>query len=218
MAAERLILIPGMGADERLFGPQREAGLDFEVPPFPIPEPQDDMAAFAARVRDQIDLNGPCVVGGVSFGGMLACELARICQARCVLLIASCSNASKIPKYYRFAELISRAIPNFLIRRRCVASSRMLAKLESLNDQQYRLIRNMSRNVPILFLRQAAKMILNWDNSSPMPCSVHHIHGAKDRIIPLRNLAPDEIIPDGGHLINLTHSQIVNRFIRKYLD
>jgi len=206
-----------MGADERLFGPQREYGLDFEAPRLPIPHPDDHMAGYAARVRERIDLTGPCVVGGISFGGMLACELARICQVNCVLLIASCSDVSKIPKYYRFAELISRAIPDFLVRRRCIASSRMLAKLESLSDDQYRLIRDMSRNVPIPFLRRAGKMLLNWINPSPIPCPVYHIHGAKDRIIPIRNLRPDEIIPDGGHLINLTHTQVVSRFIEQHL-
>jgi len=217
MTGERIVLIPGMGADERLFGPQREYGLRFEVPCLPVPEPQDDMPAYALRVREQIGLDGPCVLGGVSFGGMLACELARICRARCAIIIASCSDASKIPKYYNFAELVSRMIPDFMIRSRCVASSRMLAKLESLDDEQYRLIRDMSRGVPLTFLRRVSRMLISWNNPVPIPCPVHHIHGAKDRIIPIRNLAPDEIIPDGGHLINLTHARQVNQFIEKYL-
>jgi len=218
VAHERFILIPGMGADERLFETQRTYGFDFEVPRMPIPEPNDDMIRYAARVRDLLALDGPCVIGGVSFGGMLACELAALCQTRCVLLIASCPRPTAIPRYYRVAELVSRFIPDVLIRRRCIAGSRLLAKLESLNHQQYRLIRDMSIDVPVLFLRRVGRMILRWDGCPSPSCPRYHIHGQLDRVIPLKGNQPDEIVPDGGHLINLTHAEQVNRFIERYLN
>jgi len=206
-----------MGADERLFGPQRAYGFDFEVLRMPIPEPADDMPAYAARVRDQLALDGPCVVGGVSFGGMLACELAALCHARCVLLIASCHSRAVIPRYYRLAERVSRFLPDGLIRRRCVASSRILARLESLNHQQYQLIRDMSIDVPVLFLRRVGRMILRWNGPPALSCPSYHIHGQIDRVIPLKGNEPDEVVPDGGHLINLTHAEQVNRFIERHL-
>lgn len=218
MADERLILIPGMGADRRLFGPQRDGGLAFEVPDLPTPGPKDDMARYARRVRDLLKLDGPCVIGGVSFGGMLAYQLGTLCQARCVLLIASCRGRSAIPRYYRGAQWVSRLLPDVVIRRRCIASSRMLAKLESLTDPQYRLIRDMSADVPVPFLRRAGRMILNWDAPATLPCPVHAIHGTKDRIIPVRGVAAEEVVPDGGHLINLTHAEQVNRFITCHLN
>jgi len=207
-----------MGADERLFGPQHAHGFDFEVPHMPIPEPGDDMPAYAARVRGLLALDGPCVIGGVSFGGMLACELAALCPARCVLLIASCPSRSAIPRYYWLAERVSRFLPDGLIRRRCVASSRLLARLESLNHQQYRLIRDMSIDVPVLFLRRVGRMILRWDGAPSLSCPRYHIHGQLDRVIPLKGNKPDEIVPDGGHLINLTHADQVNRFIERHLN
>jgi pimeloyl-ACP methyl ester carboxylesterase len=46
---------------------------------------------------------------------------------------------------------------------------------------------------------------------------VHHIHGEIDRIIPLKGVRPDEVVPQGGHLINLTHTGQVNRFIERCL-
>jgi len=218
MPAERFILIPGMGADERLFGPQRAYGFDFEVPRMPIPGPGDDMTAYAARVRDLLALDGPCVVGGVSFGGMLACELAALCHARCALLIASCRSRAAIPRYYWLAERVSRFLPDGLIRRRCIASSRILARLESLNHQQYRLIRDMSVDVPVLFLRRVGRMILRWDGTSLPSCPRYQIHGQIDRVIPLKGNEPDEIVADGGHLINLTHAEQVNRFLERHVD
>jgi len=209
----RVVLIPGMGADARLFAPQRAAGLDFEVPTLPIPQRGEDLPAYAARVRDALDLDGPCVLGGMSFGGMLACELAAICRTKAVVLIATCRNREPIPRYYYGAELLSRMLPDVVIRRRCVASSRLLASLERLDRAQYELIRDMSLNVPVLFLRRVARMILTWRGAPPLPCPVYHIHGRRDRVIPIKRLNPDVVIEDGGHLINMTHADEVNRFI-----
>ncbi len=217
VSAERLILIPGMGADERLFEPQRAGGLAFEVPRFPMPARRDDMAAFGARIRDALRLDGPCVLAGVSFGGMVAYEMARLCDARCVILIASCRSRAGIPRTSWLIERLSRVVPNRIIQRRCAASSRFLNRIENLNDGQYELIRDMSLRVPVPLLRQIGRMIVQWKPPASVPCPVHHIHGDRDRIIPLRRVSPDEVVSGGGHLINLTHADGVNGFIRRHL-
>src|SRR5688572_17543659 len=148
MSNQRLILIPGLGADERLFGAQAEDGLRFEVPPFPVPERREDLPAYAARIARQFDFDGTCVIGGVSFGGMVACELAAICRAKCVIQIASCRNGAAIPWYYHPVERLARFVPDIIVQRRCIASSYLMARLENLSEEQYHLIRDMSRSMP----------------------------------------------------------------------
>ncbi len=217
MPRERFVLLPGMGADERLFEPQRVYGFDFEAVKLPMPRKGATLAEYAAQVRDEIDLASPCVVGGVSFGGMVACELARVCTARCVLLIASCRNRSALPSHYQFVEVLSRIIPDSVIQRRAVVSGRLLSALECIDEHQQQLVMQMSREVAVPQLRRIARMILNWNPPANMPCPVHHIHGETDRIIPLRRVQPDEIVRGGGHLINMTHAEQVNRFIERHL-
>jgi pimeloyl-ACP methyl ester carboxylesterase len=218
MGRERLILIPGMGADERLFDVQREAGIEFECPPFPIPESDDDIASYAARIAKGLKVSNGCILGGVSFGGMVACELARILRPRAVLLIASCRTGTGFPGYLTPLEWVSRLIPDVLIEKRCEASSRMMAQMENLTEEQYCLIRDMSLDTPVVFLRRVARMILQWEGSEKLPCPVHQIHGGRDHIIPLKQVQADAVIPDGGHLINLTHAEQVNAFIRRHVD
>ncbi len=210
-------MIPGMGADERLFGPQAAGGLVFEPVRFPVPARDDDLPAYARRLAEQYQLDASCVLAGVSFGGMVACELARICRPRQVILIASCNSRDPLPGYYSLVEWVSRIVPDWLVRRRATASSRILARLESLSEQQEQLIRDMSRDVNIDFLRRVGHMIVRWTGASALPCPVAHIHGARDKIIPIARLTPDEVIADGGHLINLTHAERVNAFIRRHL-
>ena len=60
----------------------------------------------------------------------------------------------------------------------------------------------------------AISAILAWNPVPLAQTPVFQIHGAHDRIIPLKCVDPDEIIPHGGHLINITHADAVNAFIR----
>jgi pimeloyl-ACP methyl ester carboxylesterase len=211
-------MFPGMGADERLFGPQIAAGLPIEVPPQVMPERGDDMQTYAARVRDTLNLEGSYALGGVSLGGMIACEVAQLCQPKCLVLVATCRSGRSIPNYYRIVELLSRLFPTPLIQRRCGASCRLMAALEKLDNEQYELLRDMSSKIAVPFLRRTGKMVVNWNGPNSFPCPVRHIHGAGDPIIPIRYVKPDEVIPDGKHLINMTHPEIVNRFVEQSLS
>lgn len=218
MSSMRIVMLPGMGVDARLFAPQWAAGLKFESPPMPMPEPGDSMARYARRVRDQIGLDGPCIVGGVSLGGMVACELARITQARCVLLVGSCAHRRAIPRYYWPVEWFSRIVPDFLIRRRAVISARLLMHFEGLTLEQCQLVRTMATETPVTKLRRYARMILTWEAPRAYPCPIHHIHGDKDLVIPLRRVQPEAIVAGGGHLINMTHPLEVNTFLARHLE
>jgi pimeloyl-ACP methyl ester carboxylesterase len=183
-----------------------------------MPERGDDMPTYAARVRDALDLNGSYAIGGISLGGMIACEVAQLCRPKCLVLVATCRSGRSIPNYYRFVELLSRLFPTPLIQRRCAASSRLMAALEKLNKEQYELLRDMSSQIAVPFLRRTGKMVVHWKGPDSFPCPVRQIHGAGDPIIPIRFVEPDEVIPDGKHLINMTHPEIVNRFIRQFLS
>ena len=60
---------------------------------------------------------------------------------------------------------------------------------------------------------------VKFEGTAPadLGCPVHHIHGSDDHMIPLANLRPppEVVIPGGGHIINVTHANIVNDFIAR---
>jgi predicted esterase len=77
MADTPLILFAGMGADERLFAPQREAFPQLVVPKWIEPVPGESLAEYARRFAEYVDPGVECYVGGASFGGFVALEVAR---------------------------------------------------------------------------------------------------------------------------------------------
>src|SRR3954470_18150998 len=98
MASSPLILLSGMGADDRVFAPQREAFPQLMVPGWIAPESTDEsLPSYAKRLAKRIDPGEPCFIGGASFGGFVALEMARHLQAKACFLIGSVRSPAELP-------------------------------------------------------------------------------------------------------------------------
>jgi len=202
----KLVLIPGMGVDERLFKPQRELPVPFTVPPWPKVGPADSMEDYAARFAAEV---GPCdAIGGVSFGGMMAQAMAERVGARVVIGISTARHGRQIPAAIRFAKAIAELISG------PKSGIDVLGAL----PQRYRAqVMEWIRAANLDVVREGSRMILKWKGSKP-PCPVRLIHGDRDVLIRHSVVKPDRLIRGGGHLINLTHSRAVNSFIMEALE
>ncbi len=69
------------------------------------------------------------------------------------------------------------------------------------------------------FVFWALKAIGRWQ-PTPGPASflVCQIHGANDLLLPCRLTQPDLVVPGAGHLMCMTHGQIVNEFLRSHME
>lgn len=212
----RLVMLPGMGVDARLFEPQRRVFPNLEVPAWIEPQPRETLADYSRRWAGTIDPEPPLFLGGVSLGGMVAYLAARHLEPRAVFLIASCRSGRAISRAFKTGESISRALPDWLLRRLRGPAADFVARLDDCGRQHRRLLHDIAVDCPIPFQRWASRAIARWagdGNPGEPGVPVHQIHGQKDRLIPLIPGEPAYVIPDAGHLINLTHADEVNRFI-----
>ena len=77
----RLLLLPGIGADRRLFDEQRSCAAELHVIEWIPPVAADEtLIEYAKRLARTIDTSHPFAIGGASFGGMVALELTRHIQ------------------------------------------------------------------------------------------------------------------------------------------
>src|SRR3989442_4959241 len=97
----RVYLIPGMGANFKMFDQLKALDYDCIVLNWIAPRPAESMADYAERLADQIDTTTPFSLIGVSFGGMIAVELAHIIKPQKVILISSAKGQTEIPWYFR---------------------------------------------------------------------------------------------------------------------
>jgi len=197
----KLVLIPGMGVDARLFEPQRELPLEFTVPPWPEARPDQTLEAYAEKFAGSV---GSCdAIGGVSFGGMVAQAMAERVGARVVIGIATARSGRQIPGAIRFAKAIADLVPG---------AGGSMSLLGALPERYRTKVLEMIRAARLDVVREGSRMLLAWKGSKP-PCPVRLIHGDRDVLLRHSVVKPDRLVRGGGHLINLTHPKAVNEFI-----
>ena len=93
-----IVLLSGMAADECLFARQVAALPDLRVQPWIPPRAGESVRSYAARLAPLANPGRPCIVGGASFGGVVALEMARYLPARAVVLIGSVRSPAGLPR------------------------------------------------------------------------------------------------------------------------
>src|SRR5688572_14688140 len=113
---EKVYFISGLGADERAFS---FLDLNFCEPVFVKwirPLEDETVPAYAARLKAQIPDDFPTIVG-LSFGGMVAVEIAKAFPYKKLVLLSSAKTQREIPFYLksmRWLPLHKLATPAFL--------------------------------------------------------------------------------------------------------
>lgn len=211
-----VVLLPGLGADERLFRRQREVLPGLIVPAWPEPAAGDSLATFAARLAAGIPRAERLYLGGSSFGGMVALELAALLRPRGVFLIGSCASPASISPLVRQLRLLARSLPARAFQPRRWSLPLVLPKFGRLGREDRQLFLSMARETPGTFLKWGVEALLSW-RPAVVTAPIHQIHGGDDRLIPLRLVRPARVVPGGGHLLSLTHPAAVNAFLLETL-
>jgi esterase/lipase len=104
MKQRRLVLFSGMGGDGRLMRPLRVPGIDVCTPDHVEPTRGEELSRYASRVADLQSIGASDVVGGASFGGMIAAEIARQRAVAGLILLGSCVRPDRLPWSYKWIE------------------------------------------------------------------------------------------------------------------
>ena len=213
-----LYLLPGMGADARLFRSQLDTFPNAVVPPWLAPEPRESLADYARRFADTLRPNGPCFVGGASFGGFVALEMAPHLNALGCFLIGSARGPSEMPTRIRWLRPFGGTIG--VLPFRLLAPGAWLTR-NTVGQFSHPLTRSFLRHLQETdssFLRWGSQAALRW---TPSPATadvrIFQIHGERDRVFPAKRSRADVILPGAGHLISLTHATAVNEYLRRHM-
>ncbi len=211
----KVYVLSGLGVDHRVF-----AGIDLgkvEVIHIPWLQPQakESIAGYAARLAALIPDELPILIG-LSFGGIIAQEIARIKPCSKVILIASVKNQSELPAVYRYIgkTRMHQLVPGFVF-----AYSGWITEWLFGADKEHekKLLAIILRETDPVFRSWAINILLTWQNRERYPANIISIHGSKDRLIPVHNVRADFIVPGAGHFLTVSHAAATSNLLKKIL-
>ena len=205
-----IILLSGMATDERLFEPQLAAFSNLRVQPWIAPLSGESLRAYATRIAPLVDPGRPCIVGGASFGGVVALELAQHLPALACILIGSIRSPAGLRWRWRLMRPVALLGPGTL---RVLAALGASLGRPFLAGGTIRRLQRLSRP-EAAFVRWAMCSVVRWRPSRAVSrVRVFHIHGAADGVLPVSHGRPDMVVPAGGHALSLFSPSAVNDFI-----
>ncbi len=191
----RLIILPGMGATAEMYDHVRNhvaPGIDFVD--WPVYRGETSYPEIAQRVADENGITERDIVGGSSFGGMVALEVAQLTKAKTVILIGSAMHSGEILPLFPFLSPFTVSPESF------VADTFLMSSLFAQSDP--------------LFTAAMCSYLPAWQGYRTPARRVRRIHGKKDYVIPCPT-AGCEVIDNAGHVLAITHPRETAAFLEK---
>ncbi|WP_177765426.1 alpha/beta hydrolase [Flavobacterium sp. I3-2] len=207
-----IYIFSGLGADYRAFEKIDFGNLQIVHISWISPQKNETIENYAQTISEKILDENPILIG-LSFGGMMLMEIAKIKKAKQIILISSAKTKYELPWLYRFLGKIkaTKLIPNSILTK----SNFVLNWLFGANSiEEKQLLKAIIKDTDILFMKWAINEISHWKNVE-IPTNVIHIHGNNDKIIPIRNVEADFTIQNGSHLMTLNKSKEIKDIIFK---
>jgi pimeloyl-ACP methyl ester carboxylesterase len=207
-----IYLISGLGADRTVFRNLRfsEAAKIHYLDWIP-PKPNESLRGYALRLAEAIDTSAPFNLIGLSFGGMLATEIANTLQSQKTILISSIPTKRELPWHFHlFGRLgINKIIPAVKPKRvpRFISS---VFGVESKADALF--FQQLLNNTDLRFTKWAMNSILKWDRIES-PAGLIRIHGDKDKVLPMVHGKVDYIIKGAGHFMVFNRADEISKIL-----
>jgi pimeloyl-ACP methyl ester carboxylesterase len=213
-----LVFYSGLAADRSVFLPQKLAFPNLIVPDWPVPTYCETLDQYARRLANALPDEGRLILGGASFGGIIALHVAEHVCAEAVVLIGSVKSPSELPRYAKWARPLRpliRYLPVRSLQLCCLPVLRGIARFKF--THLVNLMRQFQNADPVV-IKWSLMRILDWNDCPEPTCPIVHIHGKRDHVLPMRYTNPDHVVLDGGHILSLSHPRDVNEFIAKVIE
>jgi len=176
----------------------------------------ESLENYSKRIATKIADRNPILIG-VSFGGIIVQEIAKIINVEKIIIISSVKDPSEFPtrihwakkwKLYRFFPTAHiTLIEN--ITKKIVSSKKIHQRIDLY--RKYLSVRSVN------YLDWAFKSVITWENTNPVK-NIYHLHGTKDHIFPSSRITNAEFLENGTHVMVLANAKWINQKILKILE
>lgn len=188
-----IYLLPGMGATSAMYeGPWRELEDSLAIN-WPEYRGEKTIEELSQRMIMEHKICSDDILIGSSLGGIVALEIHRVVAVRRVILVGSAISRDEINPLLIALAPLAKITPIRLI--------------QTLVGKGPTLASAMLADADGAFIKAMCNAIAKWEGYTGTTKTITRIHGEKDTVIPCPQNA--HIIPDGGHLIAITHAKAI---------
>jgi pimeloyl-ACP methyl ester carboxylesterase len=211
---KEIYIFSGLGADERVFQLLDFSEFSTTFIKWIVPQDRETIEHYTTRLLDQIKTKKPTLLG-LSFGGIIAVEVAKQIDIEKVILIASAKTKNEIPFYYRFAGQLGlhKLVPTRILKSSNFFTNWLFGTRSTFDKK---LLKQILMDSDPIFLKWAIDKVAKWANQT-QPQNVYHIHGTSDRILPMSFVNCNVTIKNGGHLMTLNKADELNTLLQQQL-
>lgn len=211
-----LYFIPGLGADYRLFSKQKKAGFKFQVLEWIRPKKGETLQQYSLRLSEGIHDKSDFVLLGVSLGGLVAQEIAKVYPPKKLILISSAKCTAEIPFYLRILRILPlhRLFPGSLLR---AMGRRARLILGGIPGEDSKDILEMVAAADPVFIEWGIDQVIHWNCKTSLK-DIVHFHGTSDIVFPACWIKNAILVKGGTHIMILAQAEKVNKLIRDALE
>jgi pimeloyl-ACP methyl ester carboxylesterase len=212
----KIYFISGLGADARVF-----ELLSFKNSHHCVymqwlePDKRETLIHYIVRLKEQINENEAFILIGVSFGGVVAIELAKQLRPQKTIIISSIAKASSLPWYLQLAGKsgVYKLLPTLLLKNVNFLTYYFFGVYDK---KEKALLKNIIKETSEEFVKWAIPQILHWKSEIAVGDLIH-IHGTADKILPLPHFNSAIQIGGGGHFMIVTHAAKIDYILHDLL-
>jgi pimeloyl-ACP methyl ester carboxylesterase len=211
---KKIYCISGLGADERVFDKLKIHGVILQYIKWLMPEKNETIENYSSRMSLQIEDENPILMG-ISFGGIMAIEIAKQKQTQKIILISSVKTKNELPAWMRFC---GKLYLNLFMPARSPKWFSPIAEnyLGAANVEEKKLAKNFRETISPAYLHWAVDKIIKWQNAI-QPATIFHIHGTHDKTFPIKNVQPTHSIKNGGHFMIMNKADEISAIIESII-
>ena len=206
-----LYCISGLGADYRVFH-RLENHFNLKHLHWVNPEKNESLKSYAKRLSKKIDTNNTSIyLIGVSFGGIIAQEIAEIIPVKKLILVSSFYSSNNVPLIFK---LLVRLKLNHLFFPQLICHFSFFNNFSFgvTEKEDKKLLKSIIKDTPRDFFIWATNSLVKW-TSHHYQSSFISIHGTKDHVVPFYKNC-DLTLVGAGHFGIFTNSQNIIQLLQ----
>ncbi len=213
---QRLYLISGMGADEKIFRNLDFGSTRLHFIAWKKVQKSESFDSYVQRLCEEINTQETFAICGVSLGGIVAQEMTRYLNPEFLILISTIKGREELPAIIRMAAgaKLQKVIPEQFYKWAAMHSASAVGMK---SKSEHSLFLRMIDQFGEYYYKWCINTVAEWSGVD-LNIPYLHLHGDRDLVFPSSNIKNAVIIKHGTHFMVMNKAGEVSKHIRGYLE